>query len=105
MKRKKLEKFLISACHILEDSQRNDSGLTIGSDSDAIKLTIDISDVERTAFIVALVSVASLISDANHITNPTIFAQSILTVYAMMRNEMQKKDDKDAATHEETESE
>ena len=105
MKRKKLEKFLVSACHILEDSQRNDSGLIIGGDSDALKLTVDISDAERMAFIVALSSVASLVSDANQITNPTIYAQSIITVYAMMRNEMQKKEDKDAATHEETESE
>lgn len=105
MKRKKLEKFLISACHVLEDSQRNDSGLTIGGENDPFKLTLEISDAERTAFIVALSSVASLVSDANHITNPTIFAQSITTVYLMMRNEMQMKEAENAATREETESE
>lgn len=105
MKRKKLEKFLISACHVLEDSQRNDSGLTIGYENDAFKLTLEISDAERTAFIVALSSVASLVSDASHITNPTIFAQSITTVYLMMRNEMQKKEDVNASMHEEAESE
>lgn len=105
MKRKKLKKFLISACHVLEDSQRNDSGLTIGGENDAFKLTLEISNAERTAFIVALSSVASLVSDANHVTTPTIFAQSITTVYAMMRNEMQKKEDMNAAVHEEAESE
>ena len=83
MKRKKLEKFLRHASHIIEEYD----GEVITDTNTGLAVKLKINEQEKLAFIVALAAVYSQIlhEDEKGLGEPRPFVQALLTTYAILR--------------------